>query len=146
MRRKILISIFIILAVIQFKRIDKSNPETDVSADFVASLVNAEPEISKLIRNACYDCHSNETTYPWYTDVAPISWWIKGHVDHGREELNFSRWNTYNQERKSHKMEECAEKVEEKDMPLKSYTWLHPPAKLTDAERDKLVQFFNSRK
>ena len=144
MVRKILMVLFVILALIQFIRIDKTPHEIDITMDFTSSMVNTDPEVLQLIRNACYDCHSYETKYPWYTNIAPVSWWINGHIDHGREELNFSEWHTYEPKRQSHKMEECVEHVKKEKMPLTSYTWIHPEARLSDAQREKLVWFFDS--
>ena len=97
-----------------------------------------------MLRSACYDCHSNSTIYPWYTKVQPLGWWIKGHVRNGRKKLNFSEWTTLDEERKSHKLSECVEEIEERHMPLKSYTWLHPLAKMDDQDRERLAAWLGS--
>ena len=99
-------------------------------------------EIGNIIRAACYDCHSHETTYPWYTSIAPVSWWIKNHINEGREELNFSTWSDYEPGRAAHKMEEAAEEVEESHMPLPSYLWIHGEARLSEGERKSLATWF----
>jgi hypothetical protein len=98
-----------------------------------------DPDISKILRNACYDCHSNETVYPWYAGVAPISWLVIHDINEGREELNFSEWIPYSLKRKNHKLEEIAEEVEEGEMPMKIYTFTHSEARLTDKERETLM-------
>ncbi|WP_420576772.1 heme-binding domain-containing protein [Ekhidna sp.] len=100
---------------------------------FANEMVDAE--VATLIRNACYDCHSMETKYPWYTYVTPLSWWVFDHVEHGREELNFSEWAGMSIKRKNHKLEEISEETLEGEMPLESYTPLHPEAQLTDEQR-----------
>ncbi len=135
----------ILLLVIQSIRIDKTIEPVDVSKDFI-SYTNATPEVGHLLKIACYDCHSNQPVYPWYTNVAPISWWIKHHIDEGSHHLNFSEWGTYKDKRKNHKLEECIELVEEDEMPMASYTWMHPEAKLTDAQRVQLVEWFKAVK
>lgn len=139
--KKILLTLLAVIVVIQFIRIDKSTPKVDDKIDFIAITQPAD-EVKSLLKEACYDCHSYETKYPWYTNVQPIGWWSKHHIDEGREELNFSEWGNYNDKRKDHKLEECAEEVEEGKMPISSYTWMH--GDLTSAERKTLAEFFES--
>lgn len=139
--KRILMGLAVVLVLIQFIRIDKTNPPLDEPNDFI-NLNKPPQQVTTLLKDACYDCHSHETKYPWYTNVAPVSWWIKGHINHGREHLNFSIWGTYEAKKRAHKMEECYEEVEEKHMPLKSYTWVHPEARLTEEQRATLVQWF----
>ena len=130
---------FIIVA--QFFPIDKTNPESDLANDFI-TLNNPPPNLADLIKDACYDCHSNHTKYPWYTNVAPVSWWIKGHINHASEHLNFSEWASYDAKKANHKLEECFEMVSDNKMPLKSYVWMHKEAKMTDAQRKELADWF----
>ncbi|MGV2480164.1 UNVERIFIED_CONTAM: heme-binding domain-containing protein, partial [Salmonella enterica subsp. enterica serovar Weltevreden] len=113
--------------------------------DFI-SLSSANPEVAGLLRTACYDCHSAQPAFPWYTNIAPVSWWIRHHIDEGQHELNFSDWGSYSEKRKNHKLEECIELVEEGEMPMASYTWMHKEAKLTDAQKLQLVEFFRAVK
>ena len=141
MKKKILIGVVIVLVGIQFIRIDKTNPPVDASKDFM-TITDPPEEVEKLIRTSCYDCHSNESTYPWYSNVAPVSWWVKDHINEAREELNFSEWGTYEWKRTDHKLEECAEEVDEGEMPLKSYLIAHSEARLSDEDRAKLVDWF----
>lgn len=140
-KKYVLIGLLLLLVVSQFIKIDKNNPPVDPSLDYL-QMVNADPETKSLIKNACYDCHSHETEYPWYTDVAPVSWWIKSHINGGREKLNFSEWGKYNNKKQMFKQEECGDIVEKKWMPLTSYAWLHSKAKLTEDQREALVQWF----
>jgi len=144
MIKKIGIGVAVILVVIQFFRIDQSNPTVDPSQDMIALLKPSE-EIKGVIKSACYDCHSHETVYPWYANVAPVSWWVKHHVDEGKEHLNFSEWATYAPKKAAHKLEECYEEVEEGEMPLNSYTWMHGHANLDVQQRKKLVAWFKSK-
>ncbi len=138
MKSKILIGIFIILILIQFKRIDKEAPAIDTNQNFL-DLVETSTEVENILVNACYDCHSYESKYPWYTNVAPLSWWIEHHIEEGRDELNLSVWGTYSYKRKDHKLEEIIEMVEEKEMPLESYLPMHPEADLSDEDRAMLI-------
>lgn len=132
-----------ILVILQFFQIEKTNPTADPAQDYLA-VAKPPGEVAPLIKQACYDCHSYNTTYPWYTYTQPTGWWIKHHIDEGREHLNFAVWTTYEPKRAAHKLEECFEVIESMEMPMKSYTWMHPEAKLTTAQRQLLVDWFKS--
>lgn len=144
-KKKILLFFLLLLVIIQVFRIDKSTKAVNPETDFIA-MTSANGEVEHLLKVACYDCHSNQPTFPWYTNIAPVSWWIKHHIDEGSHHLNFSDWGTYSQKRKNHKLEECIEMVEEGEMPMDSYTWMHKDAKLTDAQKLQLVEFFKAVK
>ena len=127
------ISLLVIVLGIQFIRIDRTNPPTDDQLTFFATLTPPE-EVKQILRTSCFDCHSNDTKYPWYTNVAPLSWWIKGHINHAREEMNFSEWATYSERRKNHMLEEIVEKVNGGEMPLPSYLITHRESRLTETQ------------
>ena len=131
--------------MVQSIRIDKTVEPVNPATDLI-SLTSANTGVSELLKTACYDCHSNQPTYPWYTNIAPVSWWIKHHINEGSSHLNFSLWGTYSDKRKNHKLEECIEMIEEGEMPMTSYTLIHKEAKLTDAQKMQLVEFFKSLK
>ncbi|WP_312822123.1 heme-binding domain-containing protein [Epilithonimonas sp.] len=139
--KKILIVLIVAFIIIQFFPIDKTNPSTNDGMDFLKIKNTPEP-IANLIKNSCYDCHSNETEYPFYSNIQPIAWLLKNHIDEGRKELNFSTFATYEPKRQAHKLEEAAEYVEQKKMPLESYTLGHQDAKLTDEQRKQLADYF----
>ena len=139
--KKTLLILFILLLFIQSFRIDKSTKAVDYSKDFI-SLTNPSSEVTQLLKIACYDCHSNQPTYPWYTNIAPISWWIKYHINEGSRHLNFSEWGTYTLEKSQHKLKECVEMLENNEMPMASYTWMHKEANLTNAQRLILIEWF----
>lgn len=141
--KKALIIVGIILIGIQVFRIDKTNPATTKANDFI-TLTNPNAEVAEVLKTACYNCHSNNTQYPWYADVAPVSWWIKHHVDEAQEELNFSEWGNYSEKKKLHKLHECYEEVEEGEMPLSSYLIMHKEAKLSAEQRELLEDWFKS--
>ena len=138
-RKKIGLCFLGFFLVIQLIRIDKSTPAGNLSDDFIVSEATEE-NVAMLIKNACYDCHSHQTEYPWYAQVAPVSWWIKNHINEGRKHLNFSVWTTYNAKKQKHKLEECIEMMENNEMPLKSFTWTHPEAKLSDEADLKTIE------
>jgi hypothetical protein len=141
--KKILIALVVLFILIQLFRIDKTNPVTDPSKDFM-SVTDTPQEIASILNTSCYDCHSNSTVYPWYTNISPVSWWIKDHINEGREELNFSIWDTYTSRKKDHKLEEAIELVEAGEMPMESYIWMHGDAELKPEQKEKLIAYFNS--
>lgn len=143
--KNIAIFLVFLLLAIQSIRIDKTTEPVNPATDFIA-LTSANAEVANTLKIACYDCHSNQPSYPWYTNIAPVSWWIKHHIDEGSHHLNFSIWGTYKEKRKNHKLDECVEMVEEGEMPMSSYTIMHGDAKLTDAQKLQLVEFFKAQK
>jgi hypothetical protein len=145
MKKKIIIGLIAVFVLIQFIRIDKTNPPVELQNDFI-TLTNPPVKIARLLKTACYDCHSNETEYPWYFNVAPVSWWTKDHINDGRKHLNYSIWGTYKQERQAHKLEEMYSEVEEGEMPLSSYTIVHGDAKLTPEEKLALTEWLKTVK
>lgn len=144
MVKKIIYILIVLLILMQLFRIDKTNDVVNSSNDFI-TINNPPKEIAQLLKSSCYDCHSNLTKYPWYSNVAPISWWIKDHINEGREELNFSEWSTFSEKRKKHKLEECVEMIEEGEMPLKSYTLIHRNANLNSEDASLLIEWFNNK-
>lgn len=134
-----------LLLLIQSVRFEKTAEPVDPANDFI-ELTSANTEVTHVLKIACYDCHSNQPTYPWYSNIAPVSWWMQNHIDEGSHHLNFSIWGTYSEKRKDHKLEECIEMVEENEMPLGTYTWIHKEAKLSDAQKMQLVEFFKAIK
>lgn len=140
MKKKIVIGLVAIVVVMQFFRIDKENPTYDSNNDFIV-IMNPSDQVNNILKNSCYDCHSFETKYPWYTNVAPVSWWVKDHINEGRDELNFSAWGTYSDKRKDHKLEEVIELVDEGEMPLTSYTLAHSEASLSAEQQEALISW-----
>lgn len=139
--KKIVIVIIGLLLIFQLFRIDKTTKPVDTTTDFI-SVTQSRPEVASILKTSCYDCHSNQPVYPWYTNIAPLSWWIKNHINEGSEHLNFSEWGTYKLKRKDHKLEECVEMIEEGEMPMTSYTLIHGNAKLNDTQKTLLINWF----
>lgn len=143
--KKILLVLLGILIVLQFFSVDKAHPPVEKNKDFL-TLKKPPQDITQLIKASCYDCHSYETQYPWYASIQPIAWYLKDHIDEGREELNFSEFANYEPLRQAKKMRKSAHEVEEGEMPLKSYTLIHQKAKLSPEDKEKLVAYFTEIK
>jgi hypothetical protein len=123
-----------VLLVVQVFRIEKSNPP-------VRSDIAAGPELEPLLRRACYNCHSNETVWPWYSNVAPVSWLVGNDVKEARHHLNFSEWGVYSTDDQRLKLKAIGEEVGEGGMPLWYYSLIHADSRLTEAERDKIKEW-----
>jgi hypothetical protein len=121
----------------QFKTVEFTNPPS--KGDLAAP-----PEVEAILRHACYDCHSNETRWPWYSAVAPFSWEIVHHVELGRKEMNFSEWGGYYPNTRQRKLEWMRRALQEEVMPPWSYRLMHPGARLTDDDRARLVQWIDT--
>ncbi len=134
----------ILLVLMQFIRIDKTNPSSDPNQDILNALKPPD-DLAHMMKASCYDCHSNHTRYPWYTNIAPFSFWIKHHINEGRDQVNFSEWGSYTNKVAHHKLEECYEYLLNSEMPLPSYLWLHSEAKLNDDQRKKLAGWFEKQ-
>lgn len=142
MKKKILYTLLAALIAIQFFPVDQNNPAVVDGEDYM-DIVQVSDDNRLLIESACYDCHSNTTDYPWYFRPQPLGWWLKGHVKGGRSKLNFSEWGSLSAEDRNHALHECAEVLENKRMPLSSYTKLHSEANLSEEQRAALIKHFN---
>ncbi|MBA4851701.1 heme-binding domain-containing protein [Emticicia sp. BO119] len=141
MLKKILLGLGVILILIQFIRPEKneSNDKThDISTKYMIPT-----EVNHLLEVACNDCHSNKTLYPWYSQIQPIAWWMNHHVEDGKRHLNFSTFTSLPVAVQNHKFEETIEMIDEKEMPLESYTFLglHKEANLSDADRKAIIDW-----
>lgn len=141
--KKFLVILLVAFIIIQFFPIDKVNPPVNERMDFL-TIKKTPEEVSKVIRNSCYDCHSNETKYPWYSNIAPVSWWMKDHIIDGRKHLNFSTFATYDTERQLRKLDESVEMIEKDKMPLETYLLAHQNARLSDADKKMLIKYLKN--
>ena len=121
----------IVIAAAQFVPIEKSNPPVETE-------VPASPQVREILRRACYDCHSNETVWPWYSRVAPGAWLMAWDVNEGRDHLNFSTWNRLSDADRQYAFEEIRDEVESDGMPLPIYLPLHPDARLSEQDHATL--------
>ena len=136
----VILLLFLFIQLIPWEQppVTKNNPDD-------LMLHQKVPEdVAGLLKASCYDCHSNETVYPWYSKVAPVSWLVRRDVKEGRKELNFSDWNKLKITKKAKNFDKIAEYTESEEMPMKIYTIMHPNARLDDAGRKKIIDWANN--
>ena len=138
--KRILLLLLVVFVIAQFFQPEKNEGDLTTIEPFLSE-TNPPENVQMILKTACFDCHSNNTRYPWYSKITPVNFWLADHIRHGKGELNFSKWNDYSANKKDHKLEEVIELVENKEMPLESYTWAHKDAVLTDAQIDQVVQW-----
>ncbi len=131
------IVLFVAFACIQFIRPEYSNPPV-TEADTLQATTQVPENVEKIFVRSCNDCHTSKTIYPWYSNIAPLSWNIVNHINDGRRHLNFSVWNTYELRKKRKKLDEVCDQMTDGLMPLDQYLWLHRDA-LVSAEDIKAV-------
>jgi hypothetical protein len=128
--------------VIQFFRPAK-NSSTNISANDITAKYAVPKDVQDILVTSCYDCHSNNTNYPWYANIQPVAWWLNDHIKEGKREINFSEFSSYKIGRQYKKLEEVAGEVNENKMPLESYTLIHKNAKLNDAQKSIITNWVN---
>lgn len=139
-KRSVLITLLLLFVAIQIKTTDKTPIKVTPETDFL-TLEDAPQEVTQLIQSTCYDCHSNQTQYPWYSHIAPISWWLEGHINNGKSKVNFSIWDSYTPAQQASLKNESAELIEKKWMPILTYKITHADARLTEAQRHMLIDW-----
>jgi hypothetical protein len=132
-------------AGMQFIRPERTNPPVDPAIGGLQQL-HADPAVEKLLRVACFDCHSHETEWPWYSSVAPSSWLVARDVKAGRKHLNFSLWGKYSQDRKLVALKDIMEQVSSGEMPYPPYVLLHSGARLDSSSRSTIVTWAQREK
>jgi len=138
--KKILFVVLGILVAIQFMRPHFTNPKVDEKL-----ALQADENVKVLLKNACFDCHSNEVTYPWYHNVAPVSWVMAKHIDNGRRALNFSTWADMNTDVKITRLKRAKQLISNGLMPKGSYALMHPKAHLDQKDKETLEQYFDQQ-
>ena len=128
----------LVLLAAQVVPVQRDNPPVTVE-------VTAPEDVKVLLKNACYDCHSNETKWPVYSRVAPFSWLVAHHVHEGRENVNFSTWGGLTDDARSDTLRAIVKEVRKGEMPISNYTWMHPEARLTEAQRQRIVEWARSK-
>ncbi len=137
--KKVGIGILVILLLLQAYRPaknDSNKMDNDISKSY-----NVPDDVKQILAKACNDCHSNNTTYPWYNNIQPVGIWLTNHVNDGKKHMNFNEFNSYQIARQYKKLDECIEQIKEGEMPLESYTWIHKEAKLNEIEKQKLFDW-----
>ncbi|WP_347374905.1 heme-binding domain-containing protein [Aequorivita sp. Q41] len=133
-----LILALIALVAIQFCRPEK-NSEGYKSVALFETETKPTPKVVAILKENCYDCHSNQTVYPWYSEIAPFSFFLEDHIKDGKKHFNVSDWKNYSVKKKEHKLEEFLEMVEDDEMPLQSYTLIH--GNLSEEDKKLLLQW-----
>lgn len=145
MLKKIVLVIAAAFVLAQLVRPDLTNPKEQPGHTLYAN-VNVPQDVRGIFERSCRDCHSNRTTWPWYTNLAPVSWLLAHDVKDGRKELNLSEWAKYDVNRAERKLEEICDQVKKGDMPMKIYVPLHPNAKLTDDDKQVVCGWANGER
>lgn len=142
--KKVFLGLLVVFILMQFYRPEKNDSKNEMNA--MSTVIEIPVEVAKIIQTSCADCHSNSTNYPWYSEIAPASWYLAQHVKEGKENLNFSEWTTYNKDQQAHILEDMKEVLNDREMPLKSYLLIHKEAKLTENQYQILYDWVNSIK
>jgi hypothetical protein len=143
MLKTILYLLLAALVLVQFVRPNNNISKGD-QPNHIAKKYELPANVEGILRKSCYDCHSNNTVYPWYANVQPAGMWMNSHIREGKGEMNFDEFLTYSPKKARHKLEECIEKVKEGEMPLNSYTWIHKDANLTQDEKVAITSWAQS--
>lgn len=144
MLKRILLVLLVVFVGIQFIRPSKNVSSHPVTPDDLFERHRAPDTTRVAILHACYDCHSNSTRYPWYSEVQPLSWWLASHVRDGKEHLNFSEFGRLTPKRAARKLEESIEAIEDGSMPLKSYRLAHRDARLTPEQKKEIIAWLEA--
>ncbi len=145
-RNKITWLIVILFIGIQFMRPARNVSSGQALPSDIQNVVTVPQNIAVVLKTACYDCHSNNTTYPWYMNVEPAGWFMAYHVKNGKEELNFNEFDSYSLRKQQHKLKSIADQVKDGEMPLSSYTMIHKNAILSNKQRALIIDWATSAK
>jgi len=151
--RIIIMGLLLVFVIMQFIQPGKNNQNYNMSND-ITMVVPVPDSVHQLLKKACYNCHSNQTNYPWYANIQPLGWWLRDHIREGKSHLNFQEFalvepkpgTPYSTKalRQDHKLEEVYEQVESHEMPLVSYTRIHSEAKLNKQQEKTLLEWVNT--
>ncbi len=137
--------LLLVFVGIQFIPTERNQSDLVPKTDFL--LVNNTPEnIGKLLQVSCYDCHSNNTKYPWYNKLQPVAWFLEDHIKEGKNELNFSEWDTYSNRRKNSKLKSIMSQIKDDEMPLFSYALIHRDAVFSESKKKEVIDYMKGIK
>jgi hypothetical protein len=143
MIKRILLFLLIVLVVIQFIR-PAENHSAKMSSNDITLHYPVPDTVLSILKKSCYDCHSNNTVYPWYNRIQPVAWWLHNHVTDGKRQLNFSEFGAYSLTKQAKKLKNMSGEVKDGGMPLDSYLWIHKNAELEQGQKDLLIQWADS--
>lgn len=138
--KKILLIVLLVFISMQFIQPSRNKSAAVQQADIMQHF-NVPSNVAGILKTSCYDCHSNNTRYPWYANIQPIGWFLANHVKDGKAELNFNEFTTYSERRQLSKLKAIANSIKDGSMPLSSYTLLHGDAKLSDNYKQQVIQW-----
>jgi hypothetical protein len=136
-------SVLLVLAfiIIQFINRPEKTSSNEITEDDITRQANLPSDVEKIMKRSCYDCHSNQTVWPWYSNIAPVSWLVEKDVREGRKDMNFSTWGKLSDNKKSKLLSEICDLISENEMPLPVYLIMHSEAKLSDEDKKKLCDW-----
>ena len=143
MSKRVKIFLYVLLglfALLQLYPVSRPDVKLENPNDLMEH-VEVPKNVATIIKSTCYDCHSNESNYPWYANIAPVKWLIYNDIREAREELNFSEWNTLTKMDKAEILDDIYTEVSEEEMPLKIYSFMHPRTKLSKADREAVSEW-----
>jgi len=143
--RKILLTIVIVFVGIQFIQPPKNKSEQEFQTD-ISHVVIVPAEVKEVLKTSCYDCHSNNTHYPWYSFIQPAAWWMSSHIKEGKADLNFSEFGSYTKRKQGNKLEAIVKSIQDETMPLSSYTLLHAAARLSGEKKVLVINWATTAK
>ncbi len=142
--KKILLALLIVFIAIQFIQPARNKSGQVLPTNF-AKVYTVPGNIQSILQNACYDCHSNSTSYPWYSNIQPMAWIMARHIKNGKEELNFSEFGSYTSRRQISKLKGMANQIKDNEMPIWSYKMMHKSARLSQAEKTLIKDWMNNK-
>lgn len=133
------------LIIVQFFHPAKNiNEKPDGSEKDISSVYPLPDSVHAILQTSCYDCHSNNTKYPWYSNIQPVAWWLDHHIEEGKREVNFNEFASYRISRQYKKLQDIIDEVKEDEMPLSSYTLIHTDAKLNSQQKNVIINWADS--
>ena len=141
-KSKILMAVLVVLVAIQFIQPSRNQNEGVLPSD-ISHIIDVPQKIKMLLRKACYDCHSNNTNYPWYSSLQPVGWIIANDIKEGKEKINFSEWGILSFRKQKSRLREIRNIINEGKMPLTSYKLMHKDARLSNSEEQLIIDWIN---
>ncbi|MBK7883422.1 MAG: heme-binding domain-containing protein [Chitinophagaceae bacterium] len=142
--KKILLALLVVFIAIQFIQPAHNKSKELLATDF-NKLFAVPDTVTAILQNACYDCHSNNSGYPWYSNIQPMAWMMARHIKNGKEELNFNEFGSYTSRRQISKLMGIANQIKDDEMPLSSYKMMHKKANLTKEEKVLIMDWMNNK-
>jgi len=142
--KKIALALLLVFIAIQFIPTKRNQNKELLATDFT-KVYNVPNNIQNILKTSCYDCHSNNTKYPWYNKIQPVSWMLEHHINEAKEEVNFSDFGSYSSKKQNHKLDEMIDEIKENEMPLFGYKLMHPEAKISKENKKLLLDWLNSK-